>query len=71
MASPAQMEGGFIKRQVMQRRPQVEYITVRATVSLEALKSVFAQMGGEGRLSVTCRAVDRAGTAALTAAATP
>ena len=36
-----------------------------ATVGVETLKNVLAQMGGEGWLRISCRAVDRARAAAL------
>ncbi len=60
-----QLEGGFVEWDVMQGRPQVENVAVGAALGVKALKDVFAQVDGEGRLGVGALAVNRAGPAAL------
>src|SRR6266446_4672949 len=65
-----QLKSSVVERQVVQRRPEIQDVAVSAAVGMEALKDVFAQMGGEGTRGVVRPAVDRARTAALLAAAT-
>ena len=37
-----QMEGGLVERQLVQRRPQVQYVPLSAAVGLETLEDVLA-----------------------------
>ena len=38
------MEGGFVERHTVHRRPEIEHISVGAAVGVETLKNVLAQM---------------------------
>src|SRR5580700_4182927 len=52
MEGGGQVQGGVVQRQAMQRGPEVENIAMHGAVCLEALKDVFAEMGGERVLAV-------------------
>src|SRR5262245_9150869 len=43
-----QLERGFLQRQALHGRPEVEHVPVSATVGVKALKDILAQVGGEG-----------------------
>ncbi len=42
------MQGGFIKRHVVDGGPQVQDVAVGGAFDLETMKNVFAQMNGTG-----------------------
>ena len=63
------MQSRFVQRQLVDGRPEVQDVALSAAIGVEALEDVLAQMGREGRLRVVRAAVERAGPAALQAAA--
>jgi hypothetical protein len=63
------MQGGVIQRQTMDRRPEVQRVTLGPAIRLEASECALAQMDREGPLPVPGVAVHRARTAALRAGA--
>ena len=66
----SQMQGSIIKRQLVDSGPQVEDVAVHATIGLEALTNVLAQVNGESPHALGRLRVHRARTAALLTAAT-
>src|ERR1700687_944340 len=66
-----QMQGGFVERQALHCRPEIENIALGAALGVETLKNMFAEMRREGALGIVWRAVQRARATALLAAAAP
>jgi hypothetical protein len=69
MEGGGETQGGVVKRQAMQRGPEVEDVALSSAVGLEALEDVLAEVDGEGVLAIGGVPMDRTGTAALLAAA--
>ena len=65
----SQVQGGVVHRQPMDGRPEIEYVALDAAIRVRASERVLAEIDREGLLPVRCVAVQRAGTAALRAAA--
>jgi hypothetical protein len=63
------MERGVVKRQVVDGRPEIEDVAVRAAVGVKTLENVFAQVGREGARASRRLAVNRTGSATLVARA--
>ena len=64
------MEGGFVEGQVMDGGPEIEDVAVGATLRVEALKDIPAQMQRKGSLSDGGWAVEGTASATLLASAT-
>ena len=63
------MQGGFVQRQPMDRRPEIQDVPLGRTLRVEAPEDVLAQVDREGPLRVAGVAVHRTGATALLAAA--
>ena len=63
------MQGGFVEREPMHSRPQIQHVALSAAFGLEALEDVLAQVRRERALRIGRLRVDRARAAALLTAA--
>jgi hypothetical protein len=64
------VQGGFVQRQTMDRRPEIQDVPLDGTFRVKTLKGVLAQVDREGPLRVPGVAVHWTGTTTLLAPAT-
>ena len=69
MEGGGQVQGGVVQRQAVERGPEVENISLRSAVGLEALEDVLAEVDGEGVVAIGGVTVYRTWTTSLLATA--
>jgi hypothetical protein len=65
-----QVDGTLVRRELMNRAPEIQHVAGGSTRRMEALEHVLPEVDGEAAASIASGTVDRAWSATLMVAAT-